>query len=59
MLGFNKVKRTIPDTSKSERGLTITIPHWMLVKYKLDMCSNLYIECKREGILISRLDLFP
>ena len=59
MLGIGKVKRTIPNTSKDERGLTVTIPHWMLVKHKLDISSNLYIECKREGILISRLDLFP
>ena len=59
MTWLNKIKRVRPDTIKDEHGLTITIPTWMLEKYGLDISPHLYIECKREGILLSKLDLFP
>jgi hypothetical protein len=58
MLGFNKSKKVIPEHAKEVGGLKLTIPNWMLEKSGLDMSPDFSIECKREGILISKLDLF-
>ncbi len=39
--------------------LTIVIPRWMADKYNFDDPPNVAIECKSEGILIKKLDIFP
>jgi Uma2 family endonuclease len=43
----------------NKNGCLIVIPRWMADKYNFDEPPNLVIECKSEGILIKRLDVFP
>ena len=43
----------------SEKCLTIVIPEWMTQRYNFDKPSNILIECKKEGILIRKLDDIP
>lgn len=40
-------------------SFTVVIPRWMMEKYNFDEPPNMIIECKREGILIKKLEIFP
>lgn len=42
-----------------DRCLAIVIPRWMADKYNFDEPPNVVIECRSEGILIKKLDVFP
>ena len=42
-----------------KKCLTIVIPEWMTQRYNFDKPANISIGCKKEGILIRRLEVIP
>jgi hypothetical protein len=54
------VRRKSSDIAiNKDRSLTIVIPQWMIEECNFDEPPNVVIECKREGIIIKKLETLP